>query len=184
LILRAAGLRSDRYLDPPVVENFTTRGNSSSTSATYEHDFNNNNRLRASFLHATLGYIVPNDLVQQNQNPIAQRQDASSIENSGQIYYQHSLSPTMFLSLSGSVRDASFALNSNLASSPVVVHQNRRYTEGYTRADIAGHHGHHDWKAGGDSFFTPVHETLQYQITDPSQFDPGTRINFRFTDKK
>jgi hypothetical protein len=184
LTFRVAGLHSDRYLDPPVVENYTNRGNSGLASAAYEHDFRDNDRLRISFLHATLGYIVPNDLVQQNQIPIAQRQDASSLENSGQIYYQHSLSSTMFLSFSGSVRDANFALNSNLASTPVIVDQNRGYTEGYIRGDIAGHHGHHDWKAGVDSFFTPVHEALQYHITDPSQFDPGTLINFRFNDQK
>lgn len=184
LAFRAAGLHSDRYLDPPVVENYTNRGNSNLVFAAYEHDFSDNDQLRLSFLHPTLGYIVPNNLVQQNQIPIAQRQDASSLENSGQIYYQHSLSPTVFLSFSGSVRDSSFLLNSNLASTPVIVRQNRGYTEGYVRGDIAGHHGHHDWKAGVDSFFTPVHEALQYHITDPSQFDPGTQINLRFTDRK
>jgi len=184
LTLRAAGLHSDRYLDPPVVENYTNHGKSGLISAAYEHDFSDNDQLRVSFLHATLGYVVPNDLVQQNQIPIAQRQDASSLENSGQIYYQHSLSPTIFLSFSGSVRDANFALNSNFVSTPVIVHQNRGYTEGYVRGDITGHHGHHDWKAGVDSFFTPIHEALQYHITDPSQFDPGTQINFRFTDQK
>ena len=184
LTFRAAGLHSDRYLDPPVVENYTNRGNSGLISAAYEHDFSDNDRLRVSFLHATLGYIVPNDLVQQNQVPIAQRQDASSLENSGQIYYEHSLSPTILLSFSGSVRDANFVLNSNLASTPVIVHQDRGYTEAYIRGDIAGHRGHHDWKAGVDSFFTPVHEALQYHITDPSQVDPGTQISFLFNDRK
>jgi hypothetical protein len=184
LTFRAAGLHSDRYLDPPVIENYTNRGNSGLISEAYEHDFSDNDRLRVSFLHATLGYIVPNDLVQQNQIPSAQRQDASSFENSGQIYYQHSLSPTIFLSFLGSVSDANFVLNSNLESTPVIVHQNRGYTEGYIRGDIAGHHGHHDWKAGLDSFFTSVHEDLRYHITDPLQFDPGTQINFRFTAQK
>jgi len=184
LTFRAAGLHSDRYLDPPVVENYTNQGNSGLISAAFEHDFTNNDRLRLSFLHATLGYLVPNDLVQQNQIPVAQRQDASSLENSGQIYYQHSLSSSVVLRFSGSVRDANFLLNSNLASTPVIVHQNRGYTEGYVRGDIAGHHGHHDWKAGVDSFFTPVQEVLQYHITDPSQFDPGTQINLAFKDQK
>jgi outer membrane receptor for Fe3+-dicitrate len=184
LTFRVAGLRSDRYLDPPVVENYTNRGNSDLISAAYEHDFGDNDRLRASFMHATLAYIVPNDLVQQNQTPVAQRQDASSLENSGQIYYQHSLSPTVLLNFSGSVRDANFVLNSNLASTPVIVHQNRGYSERYLRGDVAGHRGHHDWKAGVDSFFTRVHEALQYHITDPSEFDPGTQIDFRFTDQK
>lgn len=182
--LRVAGLHSDRYLDPPVVENYSNQGNSGLISAAYEHDFTSDDRLRLSFLHATLNYIVPNDLMQQDQILGPQRQDASSVENSGQVYFQHSFSSSLFLSLSGSVRDANFVLHSNPLSAPVIVNQNRGYTEGYVRSDLAGHHGRHDWKAGVDSFFTPVHEALQYHITDPSQFDPGTQINFRFTGQK
>src|SRR5207247_8514810 len=48
------------------------------------------------------------------------------------------------------------------------------------RADVAGHLGHHDWKTGVDSIFSPVHDALQYAITDPVQFDSGTQLNFSF----
>jgi hypothetical protein len=181
---RASGLHSARYLDPPVFENYSNQGNSRGILAQYEHEFGANDRLRVTFLHDTLGYIVPNDLVQQNQLLGPQRQDASSTENGGGVYFQHSISPTLFLTVAGGVRESSFALRSNLLSTPVIVEQNRGYTEGYLRADIAGHHGHHDWKAGVDSFFTPVHEALAYHITDPSQFDPGTQINFQFHQHK
>ena len=184
LSARASGLHSDRYLDPPVVENYTNRGNSGGGFGAYEHDFASNDRLRVTFLHDTLGYIVPNDLVQQIQPIGPQRQDASSVENGGQIFFQHSISPTLFLTLSGAVRESSFALRSNVLSTPIIVEQNRGYTEGYARGDIAGHHGHHDWKAGLDSFFTQVHEALAYHITDPSQFDPGTQANFLFHQQK
>jgi hypothetical protein len=177
---RASGLHSDHYLDPPVFQNYTNQGNSGGILAQYEHEFGANDRLRVTFLHDTLGYIVPNDLVQQNQLIGPQRQDAASTENGGQVYFQHSISPTLFLTMSGSVRESSFALRSNLFSTPVIVNQNRGYTESYLRGDIAGHRGHHDWKVGVDSFFTPVHEALAYHITRPSQFDPGTQINFQF----
>jgi len=99
--IRGSGLHSDRYLDPPVPENYTNSGNSSGVFADYEHDFNSNGRLRISFLHDTLGYAVPNDLIQQNQPIGPQRQDAGSAENGGQAYFQHSVSPELFLSLSG-----------------------------------------------------------------------------------
>ena len=52
--------------------------------------------------------------------------------------------------------------------------------EGYARGDLAGHHGHHDWKTGVDTIFSPVHEALQYTITDAAQFDPRTQLNFTF----
>jgi len=54
---------------------------------------------------------------------------------------------------------------------PVIVSQERGYREGYARADLADTRGHHDWKAGVDGIFDPVHEALSYSITDPSQFE-------------
>src|SRR6266849_720070 len=65
--------------------------------------------------------------------------------NEWKIYFQHTISPELFLSFS----------------------QDRGYREGYLRADLAGHRGHHDWKTGVDGIFTPVHEALQYSITKP-----------------
>lgn len=181
---RISGLHSDRYLDPPVAENFSNSGNSSGILADYEHDFGANDRLRVAFLHDTLDYIVPNDLTQQNQPLGPQRQDAGSDETGGQLYYQHSISADALLSVAGGVRSSSFSLRSNILSTPVIVDQDRGYTEAYARADLAVHKGHHEWKIGVDSFFTPVHEALAYHITDPSQFDPGTQINFAFRDNK
>jgi len=90
------------------------------------------------------------------------------------------ISPELFLSFSGSVRDSSATLTSNMQSTPVIVSQDRGYREGYARADLAGQHGHHNWKTGADGIFTPVHEALRYTISDPAQFDPGTQLNFQF----
>lgn len=174
---RAFGLHSDRYLDPPVPGNFSNFGNSGGISGSYERDFSDNDRLRILFTQNSLRYAVPNDYVQQ---AAGQRQDAFTSETSGQIYYQHTISPAVFLSVAGSVRDASFLLRSNELATPVIVQQDRGYREGYVRADLAGHKGRHDWKAGIDSFFTPVREALQYRITDASQFDPGTELSFAF----
>lgn len=179
--IRAFGVHAGRYLDPPVTDNFSNLGNSSGLSAAYERDFTDNDRLRITIARNSLRYLVPNDYPQQ---AALQRQDAASTETSGMAYFQHTISPTLVVSVSGGVRDSNFSLWSNLFSTPVIVKQSRGYREGYVRADLAGHRGHHDWKAGADSFFTPVHETLQYHITDASQFDPGTQLNLNFTGSK
>ena len=172
---------TDRYLDPPVLENFTNVGNADGFSASYERDFSDRDRLRVTVMHNEVRFLVPNELVQQEAR---QRQDAANSETSGQIFFQHTISPDLFLSFSGSVRDASATLNSNIFSTPIIVFQNRGYREGYARGDLAGHHGNHNWKAGVDSLFGPVNEALQYIITDPSQFDPGTQTPFQFADRK
>jgi outer membrane cobalamin receptor len=175
--LSGQGFHTDRYLDPPVLANYTNRGNAAGFSASYERDFSRNDRLRLSVKHNVVRFLVPNELVQQQAG---QRQDVANAETSGQIYFQHTISSTLFLSLSGSVRDSSATLTSNASATPVIVSQDRGYREGYVRGDLAGHLGRHDWKAGVDAIFSPVHEALQYKIIDLTKFDPGTQLSFTF----
>jgi outer membrane cobalamin receptor len=171
------GFHTDRYLDPPVLANYTNRGNAAGFSASYERDFSTSDRLRVSVTHNAVRFLVPNELVQQQAG---QRQDIQNQETSGQVHFQHAISPELFLSFSGSVRESSAKLTSNQFATPVIVSQDRGYREGYVRADLAGHRRHHDWKTGVDGIFSPVHEAMQYTITDPAQFDPGTKLSFQF----
>jgi hypothetical protein len=173
----AYGFHTARYLDPPVLENFTNRANTSGFSGSYERDFSDHDRLRVSVTHNEVRFLVPNELVQQDAG---QRQGISNAETTGQMHFQHIFSPDLLLSVNASVRDLSATLRSNALAIPVIVSQDRGYREGYVRADVAGHRGHHDWKIGVDGIFSPVHEQLQYSITDPSQFDDGTLLDFTF----
>jgi len=177
------GFHSGRYLDPPVLQNYTNIGNAGGYSSSYERDFANGDRLFVTFGQHAVRYQVPNELVQQQAG---QRQDSTQKETSGQVHYTHAFSADVLLSVAGSVRDASALLNSNAESTPIIVSQDRGYREGYIRADLAGHHGRHEWKLGVDGIFSPVNENLQYQITNPSQFDPGTALTLTppFSDRR
>src|SRR5579863_7768516 len=167
------GFHSDRYLDPPVLQNYTNIGNAGGFSSSYERDFSNGDRLFLTFGRHAVRYEVPNELVQQDAG---QRQNSEQKETSGQVHYTHAFSADVLLSVAGSVRDAYALLNSNAQSTPIIVFQDRGYREGYGRADLAGHNGRHEWKIGVDGIFSPVNENLQYLITEPSQFDPGTAL--------
>jgi hypothetical protein len=175
------GFHTERYLDPPVLANYTNRATAGGFWASYERDFSDRDRLRLTVSHNVARFLVPNELVQQKAG---QRQDITNTETTAQVYFQHIISPELLLSLSGSVRDAAATLSSNPLATPVIVSQDRGYREGYFRGDLAGHHGHHDWKVGGDAIVNPVRESLQYAITDPTQFDPGTQQQFRFSDHR
>jgi outer membrane receptor for Fe3+-dicitrate len=118
------------------------------------------------------------------QQQAGQRQDLTNQETSGQVFFQHTISPNLFFNVSGSVRDASADLTSNALATPVIVSQSRGYREGYARADLSGHKAHHNWKTGVDSLFTPVHEALSYTITDPTQFDPAPQQRVQFVNHK
>lgn len=179
--LSGDGFHTERYLDPPVLANYTNRASAGGFSASYERDLSDRDRLRLTISHNVVRFLVPNELVQQDAG---QRQDIADWETTGQIDFQHIVSPDLWLSVSGSVRDAAVTLSSNPLSTPVIVSQDRGYREGYVRGDVAGHHGHDDWKVGADAIFNLVRESLQYNITDPTQFDPGTQLQFQFSDHR
>ena len=179
--LSGDGFHTDRYLDPPVLENFTNAANAGGLSGSYEREFSERDRVRVTVTHNLARFLVPNYLVQQTAG---QRQNIADTETSGQVSFQHLISPDLLFSVSGNVRDATAELFSNLSSTPVIVSQDRGYREGYVRGDLAGHRGQQDWKVGVDSIFNPVHENLQYKITDPTQFDPGTQMQFQFSDHR
>jgi hypothetical protein len=181
LSLRGDGFHTNRYLDPPVLENFTNTANAGGMSGAYELESSDRDRLRIAFTHQLSRFLVPNYLVQQTAG---QRQNISNTETGGQVSFEHLIFPDLLFSVSGSIRESSADLFSNNLSTPVVALQDRGYRESYVRGDLAGHHGRHDWKVGIDGIFNAIHEELQYRISDPTQFDPGTQQQFQFFDHR
>jgi hypothetical protein len=179
LSANAYAARSDRYLDPPVLQNFTNSGKSSGGTLAYSRDLSSRDRLRMKVSQGAVRFEVPNELVQQTAG---QRQDRSNFENAGLIYYERVISPSILFDAEGSVRDESANLWSNSRSTPIVAGQQRGFRQGYTRADIAWQHGHHNFKFGGDAIFSSITEALQYNITNRAQFDSDTRRRFNFAE--
>jgi outer membrane cobalamin receptor len=175
------GTHTDRYLDPPVLDNFTNRGSSGGGTLAYSRDLSSRDRLRMKLSQTAIRFEVPNELVQQSAG---QRQDRTNRETSGLIYYQRVLSTSLLFDAEGSLRDDSGSLWSNAASTPMVAAQQRGFREGYARTSLAWHEGRHDLKFGIDGIFNSVNEALQYTIQDPSQFDPDTRLRFHFADAR
>lgn len=172
---------TDRYLDPPVIANYTNRGSSGAAGATWSRELTQRDHLRVSLHHAETRYSVPNELVQQEAG---QRQDTADSETNFQADYSRVLSPTLLLGAEGSFRDESFQLWSNSFSTPAVISQQRGFRQGYGRMTLAGSKGIHNWKIGVDTIFNPVHENLRYAITNPSLFDPDTAQSFAFADRQ
>lgn len=175
------GAFTDRYLDPPVIPNFSNRGSTGGFAAAYSRNLTGRGRLRLSVQRDELRYRVPNERVQQESG---QRQDAAGGEIGAQADYDRVLTPSLLFTAEGSLRHDLFRLWSNDFATPVIVGQQRGFTQGYGRLALAGSHGPNDWKIGADIIVNPVHEALQYAITDPSLFDPGTAPRFSFANHR
>ena len=176
--------RTDRFLDPPVIENFTNRATLAGAKASFERDLTQKDRLRVSLGLERSGFLVPNELLQQQNG---QRQDRNDREVSGQAAYQHTFSSSVLATVQGRVRDDEAGLVSNALSFPIEPFQDRGFREGYLSATVAAAFPHHEIKAGVDAIYSSVHERFSYHITATEidgqpVFDPSTPLDFAFHD--
>lgn len=173
---------TDRYLDPPTLDNFSNHASSTAFTATVEHDFDDADRLRFSLLNQQTWLQIPNDLLQQ---AAGQRQDRTSASTEGQASYQHLFTPSLLGSVRISVRDVAAGLWSNPLSTPISASQQRDYHETYWDASLAGHVGSNDWKAGTQGRYASEAEKfgytiVAYQIDGEPVFDDDLPPTYRF----
>lgn len=170
--------QTERFLDPPVIENFTNAATLAGAKASFERDLTTKDRLRLSLSFNRSGFMVPNELVQE-QGLVPgepQRQDRNTREVSGQVAYQHTFSSNVLGTVQGRVRDDEAGLTSNQSSTPIEAFQDRGFREGYLSATISDSLGHHEIKAGADAIYSLVHEQFSYQITAYHVCEPGPPI--------
>ena len=172
--------RTDRYLDPPVEPNYTNEGSVLGTAIGFDHEFSQQDQVQIGLRYGNGAFGVPNELVQQEGGQLQKR---GTEEVSGRIAWQHVFSPNLLGSVQARGRDLSTYLHANESSIPLIPYQDRGFREGYIQATLSGHHGRHDWKAGGDAIFGNVHENFAYQVTVPSDLPPTTPTTFQFAQR-
>lgn len=177
LTLSASSATTDRFLDPPVTQNYTNHGTTEDFMGNYERDLSERDRIGIIFRREQSKFLVPNELVQQ---AAGQRQDRTSYETALQFAYTHIFSPHVLGEVRAMARDITAGFWSNPLSTPMIASQDRSYREGYVKGDIAVDTGIHQFKVGVEGDFASIREALSYQITDPTEFDPGTPLAFNF----
>ncbi|HLG97688.1 MAG TPA: TonB-dependent receptor [Bryobacteraceae bacterium] len=181
LSISAFGDRTDRYLDPPVLGNFTNSATLDGFTAVYDQDLSRADRIHLSVHRRQTRFEIPNENLQQAGG---QRQNRNSIEDFGQVGWDHLLSANLLFAMRASVEDLSANLWSNRLSTPIIAAQQRGFRRSYAMATMSAAKKHHDLKFGADADYAPVTEALQYQITDPTYFDAGTPLIFNFYDRR
>src|SRR5262245_42752008 len=176
--ISASAAHTDRYLDPPVEENFTNTGTGSNLALQFEREFSDTDRLGVVIRHGESSFLVPNERVQEDAG---QRQDRTSRDTTGVFSYQRVVSSSIVADVRAMVRSVGAGLSSNAASTPIAAFQDRGFSETYVKATVAGHAGPHEWKVGVDANFGSVREAFSYTLTDPTQFDPSTPPTFSFS---
>lgn len=173
--------RTDRFLDPPVAENFTNQASDWAFTSRFERDFDTANRLRVSAERRQVNFLVPNEMVQQQAG---QRQDRTSRETMAQASYQHIFNQHSVGMVHGMLRDLAARLWSNPLSTPIAPSQDRGFREAYLDGSISAHFGGHELKAGTEAVITPVREQFAYVITNRRFFGRDVARSFSFSDHK
>jgi hypothetical protein len=177
-------MRTDRYLDPPVEQNYTNRGNGGGLSTVLERQWSDSDRTRFYAHRRDTRFMVPNELIQQ---AAGQRQDRSAAETLAQVGHTRIFTPRVLGQFRAMVRDTDSRLWSNVLSTPIRPSQDRGFRETYVAASVAGHYGGHELKSGIEGTFSSVHEDLNFQIIAYRLggiriFDPDIPQGFHFSD--
>jgi TonB dependent receptor/Carboxypeptidase regulatory-like domain len=180
--ISADAMATDRYLDPPVEENFTNHASGGGLSGQIERDWSPTDRTRFYAYRDHTGFLVPNELVQQ---AAGQRQDRTATETLAQGSHTHIFSSRVLGQFRAMTRETSALLWSNEASTPIRPAQDRRLRDTYVAGSISAHYGNHELKAGVEGSFTSIREDLSFHIVTDHVgttliFDPDLPRDFRF----
>ncbi len=173
----ASASRTDRYLNPVVPQNYSNTGTLGDFALHYERNQTPNDKAAVSLHREFSRYDIPNEFIQQSHG---QRQNAANAETMGIASWLHNLSDRTSTDAHAMFRDKTTTFNSNPLSTPIAIFQNDDLREAYFNLTATFDRSRHEWKTGVDSDNTFLRESLNYLITDPSQFDPGTAASFSF----
>ena len=184
----ASGAQTAHYLNPVVPENYTNTGTIGDFSVNYQRDLTPNDRINFLARYELSRYQLPNEIVQQTwcyplgvtDGPPCQQQNANNFETMGALSYRHIFSTNVVGDFRGMLRNNGNDFYSNALSTPIILFQHNWFNEGYFEGMVTIDHGHNEWKMGVESDNTFLHENFNYNITDPSQFQPGTALAFSF----
>lgn len=158
------GGSTDRYLDPPSLENFNNQASSGGGNVRFARDVGDRSRFTAYARANRTGFRVPHHSAQEEAG---HRQDRRSAESAGQVHYQGTLSRRSLVSVRGMVRDLTTSLWSNELSTPVYVLQDRGFRERAVMGDITMDGESHTVKIGGDLRFSALREA--FQMAEPDE---------------
>lgn len=153
---------SQRYLDPPTLDNFHNFGRTGKGFFRLDYQFNQKDSIRGTFTFGGSNFQVPNRLAQE----LAGQDQRQRLRDSSQnITYLHIFSPNTVANISFFSRSSHAQLTSNSSSLPVAAFQDRSLRNFGWLGSLAVTKGSHNIKFGGQATITPVREHFSFYPT-------------------
>ena len=162
LLTNLSASTSQRFLDPPTIENFHNFGRTGKAFLRVDYQFDQRNSLRGTFLFGGTNFQVANRLDQE----LAGQDQRQRLRNSSQfITFERIFSSTALGQFSFFNRYGTARLTSNPTSTPVVASQDRTLQNTGGLVAISLSRGTHNIKFGGQFTITPVRENFSFYPT-------------------
>lgn len=153
---------SQRFLDPPTLDNFHNFGRTGKGFFRLDYQFDQNNTLKGTFTFGGSNFQVPNRFVQE----IAHQDLRQRLrDNSQSVTYQHIFSPNSVAQFSFFNRNSHARLISNPTATPVVAFQDRTLKNYGGIGSLSLTRGTHNVKFGGQVTITPLNENFSFYPT-------------------
>jgi outer membrane receptor protein involved in Fe transport len=166
--------RSNRFIDPPEIENLHNHGGIAHLFTRFDWLQSERDSIRALISVNGTNFQVPNTAENQDAGQNQRQELRDDLEA---LSWTHTFNPKTLLDLSVSRRAASGRLlDPNQTGFPFFADQSRRqHTEG-TRARFS-----RDWRlgsfqAGGEAYRYSLSERISMAVTDPEEVDPESPI--------
>jgi hypothetical protein len=161
--LSAAGTRTDRFLDPPALENFHNHGVSGKGFFKLDYAPGEKDLLRFNFFLDGQEFDVPNLPAQQLAGQDQRRRTGDNMQS---LSWQHTFSSNTVSYLALFQRYNSAKLRSNVLATPVFAEQSRHNSNFGIIGSLTHSVGRHTLKAGFEVVHFPVTESFTFAITD------------------
>lgn len=159
----AAGSTTDRFLDPPAIDNFHNNGRAIKTFAKLDYAPSDKNLLRLNLFYNNQRFDVPNlpDQEEEGQNQRRRTQD-----NMESLSWQHTFSTNLVSYLAAYWRYNAAKLRSNEHTGPVFAGQSRHHANYAVLGSLTWHKNRHTIKGGFEYTRFPLTESFTLSITD------------------
>lgn len=159
----AAGSTSDRFLDPPAIENFHNNGQAVKTFFKFDYTPSDKNLFRLNLFFDSQRFDVPNFPDQQEEGQDLRRHLNS---NMASFSWEHIFSSNLVSYLAGYERYNAAKLRSNDMVGPVFAEQSRHHSVYGLLGSVTWQKGRHTIKSGFEFTRFPVTESFTVAITD------------------
>lgn len=162
-LFSVAGTRTDRFLDPPSLENFHNRGRSGKGFFKLDYSPNERDLLRFNLFLDGQRFDVPN---LPDQEEAGQDQRRSTADHMESFSWQHVFSPRTVGNLALYQRFNQAKLHSNQLATPVFAEQTRHQSNYGALGSVTHDFKRNTVKAGFELTRFPVTESFTFAITD------------------